>query len=259
MIRRFKLTLFALFCFVVAGQFGWTSAQEMTAEKAFKNIQALKGIPASQITPFMDNFNKALGVSCDYCHVPNALEKGDKAAHKMSIQMIKMTRDINQRYSINIDCMACHQGKPKPPHLGQSMKFGPAGAGGGGGTDLKQRIPDKVATTTPPKTTTTPPAVTTGGAKAEAEPPGKVVFKASFGAVAFDHGQHMNVGDCAKCHHTGENNKCDTCHLHNKKAGPATQVTFYAASHGTKSERSCTGCHIQSKAGPTKCAECHKK
>jgi len=222
--------------------------KEVPAERAFKNIQSLKGVPASQITPLMDNFNKALGVNCEYCHMPNALENGNKREHKMTVQMIKMTRDINYRYKINIDCMACHQGKTKPPTLGKSMNFGPEGIGSGGGSDLSQNLPEtKTETKTETRTET----------KAEAEPPGKVVFKASFGNVPFDHGSHMNVSDCATCHHTGENNKCATCHQ--KAPSQLSKITAKAASHSATSERGCIGCHTKQKAGPTKCNECHKK
>jgi hypothetical protein len=39
------------------------------AEKEFKNIQALKGIPAGQVIPSMQFIAASLGVECEYCHV----------------------------------------------------------------------------------------------------------------------------------------------------------------------------------------------
>lgn len=243
MKRRFQLSLLILFAMTMGAAYLWpviAQQKEIPAERAFKNIQSLKGVPASQITVLMDNFSKALGVNCEYCHVPNALEKGDKREHKMTVQMIKMTRDINQRYQISIDCMACHQGKTKPPNLGKSMNFGPNGIGSGGGTDLTQPVEPKKDEPKP-----------------EAEPPGKVVFKASYGNVPFDHSSHMNASDCATCHHTGENNKCSTCHQ--KAPSQLSKITSKAASHSATSERGCIGCHTKQKAGPTKCNDCHKK
>lgn len=254
MIRRFKLTLFAGFCFVAASQFITTGAfsQDSPAEKFFKNIQALKGVPASQIAGLMDNYNKALGVSCEYCHVAGDLAKSDKPTHKLSIRDIQMTREINDKYKHSVDCMSCHQGKAKPTTTFLAKNNGPV-----------TPQPDNPAT---PKTDTKtgsvkPGPVTptpTSPASPAAEPPTKVTYPASFGKVLFPHDTHMAL-DCAKCHHTGENNKCDTCHLHNKKTSAVTQITFYAAAHGTKSERACTACHLQLKTGPTKCTECHKK
>src|SRR6185503_721044 len=105
MIRRFKLVLFALFCFLIAGQFIWTSAQaqDQPAEKFFKNIKALKGVPQSQIAGLMDSYNKALGVSCDYCHVAGNLADDSKPAHKSSVRDIQMTREINDKYKHSVD------------------------------------------------------------------------------------------------------------------------------------------------------------
>ena len=48
------------------------------AEEEFKNIQALKGIPAEQVIPSMQFIAASLGVECEYCHVAHANEKDDK-------------------------------------------------------------------------------------------------------------------------------------------------------------------------------------
>lgn len=249
MLKRLKMTLFALFCFLAAGQFVGKGAysQDAPAERFFKNIQALKGVPAGQIASLMDNYNKALGVSCEYCHVAGDLSKADKPAHKSSVRDIMMTREINDKYKHSVDCMSCHQGKAKPTTTVIAKRdTGP----------ITPPQPDKPGIKTEP----TKPDKTAPPSKAEADPPTMVTYAASYGKVLFPHDKHMSIySDCSKCHHTGDNNKCDTCHLHNKKTSAVTQVTFYAAAHGTKSERACTACHLQSKAGPTKCSECHKK
>ena len=102
MVRRFKLTLFGLFCFLAAGQFVGTGvySQDQPAEKFFKNIKALKGVPYSQIAGLMDSYNKALGVGCEYCHVSGAdLPNDSKPAHKASVRDIMMTAEINKKYS----------------------------------------------------------------------------------------------------------------------------------------------------------------
>ncbi len=248
MVRRFKLTLFALFCFVAAGQFAWTGAtsQDPPAEKFFKNIQALKGVPTSKIAGLMNDYSIALGVSCAYCHVEGDLAKADKPAHKSTVRDILMTREINEKYKHSVDCMQCHQGKAKPATtiLANANPGPPAQPPPGPGK--------------PPPGNTQPPATGPGPTKPEAAPPGKVSYLASFGKVLFPHDTHMNM-DCAKCHHTGENSKCDVCHLHNKKASATTQISFYTVSHGTKSERACAACHTQMKTGPTTCTGCHKK
>src|ERR1051326_9545392 len=99
MTRKFQFTIFALFVFTVAGHFALTGAdsQDQPSEKFFKNIKALKGVPASQIAGLMDSYNKALGVSCDYCHAGNNLADDSKPAHKATVRDILMTREINDK------------------------------------------------------------------------------------------------------------------------------------------------------------------
>jgi hypothetical protein len=42
---------------------------EKTVEQVYKNIQILKGTPASQLQPLMNYIAGSLGVKCDFCHV----------------------------------------------------------------------------------------------------------------------------------------------------------------------------------------------
>ncbi|HSE38373.1 MAG TPA: photosynthetic reaction center cytochrome c subunit family protein [Blastocatellia bacterium] len=218
MIRGFKLTLFALFCFFAVGQYIGTgaSSQDPPAEKFFKNIQALKGIPAGRIAGLMDSYNKALGVSCEYCHVAGDLSKADKPTHKTTVRDILMTREINEKYKHTVDCMSCHQGKAKPSGIGAKQ-------------------PDVVVNDT------------------KGDDKGKMTFTASAGKVPFPHDTHMAMG-CTKCHHQGGNSSCATCHKHN--AGDAA-LSFKTVSHSPTSTRGCTGCHKQMSAGPQACGTCH--
>ncbi len=75
--------------------------------------------------------------------------------------------------------------------------------------------------------------------------------------VAFNHKAHQGKTTCGECHHgkgadgkqvayvAGQKiEKCATCHELGK---PADNM-----------HKNCKGCHEQKKAGPTKCAECHK-
>src|SRR6185369_15633071 len=45
------------------------TAQDRPAEELSKNIQVLKGLPASRMLTVMHLMRTALGVRCDYCHV----------------------------------------------------------------------------------------------------------------------------------------------------------------------------------------------
>jgi photosynthetic reaction center cytochrome c subunit len=95
---------------------------EPTAEQKYKNIQTLKGLPASQLPALMHLFNASLGVRCDHCHVRNEKnemewDKDDKQDKKVARKMIQMTLDINKASfsgRTEVTCYTCHQGHDHP-------------------------------------------------------------------------------------------------------------------------------------------------
>ena len=57
---------------VVASPYGQEAPNqtaEQTMEQKYKNIQALKGLPASQMRPMMNYISASLGMGCADCHV----------------------------------------------------------------------------------------------------------------------------------------------------------------------------------------------
>lgn len=101
--------------------------QVKTAEEVYKNIQVLKGVPASQLDSVMAFFTGSLGVRCNHCHVPGQFEKDDKQTKQTARRMIRMVFDLNKGSFDNrgaVTCVTCHRGQTKPanvPTLGQSL------------------------------------------------------------------------------------------------------------------------------------------
>ncbi len=106
-----------------------TSAQEQatpkpaeeTMEQKHKNIQALKGVPASQLYQIMNQFNVALGADCAFCHVKNGeqweWDKDDKRAKQTARRMIQLTMGLNRDFfqgRPQVSCYTCHQGAEHP-------------------------------------------------------------------------------------------------------------------------------------------------
>src|SRR5262249_50946711 len=71
---------------------------EQTMEQKYKNIQVLKGLPASQMRPMMNYISASLGVNCAFCHVKTGdqweFDKDDVNHKKIARRMIQMTMDI---------------------------------------------------------------------------------------------------------------------------------------------------------------------
>ena len=87
------------------------------AEEQFKNIQALKGVPAEQVVPAMQFIAASLGVECDYCHVERAFEKDDKKTKVTARKMINMMMAINKENfegHRDVTCYSCHRGAAEP-------------------------------------------------------------------------------------------------------------------------------------------------
>ncbi len=109
----------------IAGAWGQSSTQRAAtapagpkfAEEEFKNIQALKGIPAEQVIPSMQFIAASLGVECEYCHVAHANEKDDKKPKVTARKMINMMMAINKdnfEGHREVTCYSCHRGSTEP-------------------------------------------------------------------------------------------------------------------------------------------------
>src|SRR5580698_10109635 len=87
------------------------------AEEQFKNIQALKGVPADQVLPAMQFITASLGVECQFCHVEGAFEKDDKKTKQTARKMMEMMFAINKdnfEGHREVTCYSCHRGSSMP-------------------------------------------------------------------------------------------------------------------------------------------------
>ncbi len=89
--------------------------EEKPAEQVYKNIQVMKGAPASRLMPAMNRLTQFLGVDCAHCHVPDALDKDDKPAKQTARKMFQMVRTINTTLNTNrVTCYTCHRAQSRP-------------------------------------------------------------------------------------------------------------------------------------------------
>jgi Photosynthetic reaction centre cytochrome C subunit len=115
--------------FVVIG----IAASKPPQEK-FKNLKVLpKDISEQTLDSVMNEFGKALGVECDFCHVKPAdttaqwdMASDDRPEKNIARKMIEMSNKINkdffnattkygdQNAVLEIRCVTCHHGEPHP-------------------------------------------------------------------------------------------------------------------------------------------------
>src|SRR5437879_8346982 len=102
---------------------GQTASQQrpLTSEKAFKNIQALKGIPVDDFMGTMGIMSAALGFDCSECHTGAGTDKVDWAydtPRKISARkMVRMVATINHDNfggSQVVTCWTCHRSRDRP-------------------------------------------------------------------------------------------------------------------------------------------------
>ena len=132
-IKKKLLATIVLVALVIAGV-----AAVNAPKNKFRNLKVLpQDISGAKLDSIMHTYNIALGVKCNFCHVPyNKLNFGlkdslDYAADTEPMKenardMMRMVIDINKKYfhfDKNIEpeylntitCKTCHRGEPFPP------------------------------------------------------------------------------------------------------------------------------------------------
>jgi hypothetical protein len=88
------------------------------AETVFKNIELLKGKPASRLPGMMSALTGLIGVTCTTCHVPDHWESDELIPKQTARRHFKMQADLNRDYfggANAISCWTCHRGSRIPP------------------------------------------------------------------------------------------------------------------------------------------------
>jgi photosynthetic reaction center cytochrome c subunit len=104
------------------------------AERVYKNIQVLKGVPADQITPVMRVIARDLGITCEYCHDEMDRAKDGLEAKETARSMIVMMREINKNSfggNTEVTCFTCHNGHNVPTNIPALPPFSVAYLGPG--------------------------------------------------------------------------------------------------------------------------------
>jgi hypothetical protein len=89
-----------------------------------KNIQVLKGLPASQLIPVMNLIKASLNVDCEHCHVVDSsgwkYELDEKREKNTARKMIQMVMDVNKEFfdgRHEVTCFTCHRGTTDPASI----------------------------------------------------------------------------------------------------------------------------------------------
>ncbi|HWX39642.1 MAG TPA: c-type cytochrome [Blastocatellia bacterium] len=97
------------------------SLPEKTLGQVGQNIQALNGVPESQLYPVMRFMGASLGVQCGFCHVftNSGLDAAsdDKQEKRTARDMIRMVAKINEQFGPGeprVSCFTCHGGQTSP-------------------------------------------------------------------------------------------------------------------------------------------------
>jgi len=99
--------------------------EQEPAEKVFKNIQSMKGVPAGRLLAIMEfGYARSLGVNCTHCHTADKWEAEDKNTKQIAREMSAMVGTINNSLLKDIknlksetpivNCTTCHRGQIKP-------------------------------------------------------------------------------------------------------------------------------------------------
>ena len=122
--RRLTRRLCGMALLLCAGCAGH-NAQTRPAEQVYRNLAVLGGLPARAIEPMMQTFNRALGVECVHCHVPEQWHDESKPAFAIARNMMRMVQTLNAEHlpkNKGVSCWTCHSGQTRPARM-PSEKF----------------------------------------------------------------------------------------------------------------------------------------
>ena len=93
----------------------------LTADKFFKNVKVLTGLPVNEFMTTMGFFSASLGYSCENCHGEDSgaevFAAEDRPKKQMARRMIAMVSNINKAYFGGkqvVTCYTCHRGGTEP-------------------------------------------------------------------------------------------------------------------------------------------------
>ncbi len=89
-----------------------------TAERVFKNVQVLKGIPVDQFLATMGFISASLGMTCTDCHISESGGNWERYADDTKLKqttrkMLAMVSTLNRTYfggRREVTCYSCHRG-----------------------------------------------------------------------------------------------------------------------------------------------------
>lgn len=129
---QFKRSILVVLVLVLSVSIGAAFTKPSPAERS-KNLKVLpKDISPEVLDKIMDGYKAALGVKCNFCHVPSKEDptqqdfaSDEKDEKKIARSMMRMTLKINKKFfdvnkpiigdtSLVISCNTCHHGQPHP-------------------------------------------------------------------------------------------------------------------------------------------------
>lgn len=107
-----------------------TEPKQIMVEDVYKNVQLLKGIPATELWETMGFISGALGLNCTNCHVSESLSDlarfaDDTPLKNKARQMIQMVTAINKTHfggARVVTCNTCHNGSNVPEPIPSLMR-----------------------------------------------------------------------------------------------------------------------------------------
>lgn len=108
---------------------------ESVVAKPAAGLQVLRGMPRQQLMGVMQEFTKALGVQCNYCHKEGDFEAETPRKQLARFMVTEYSRGLTKADGSAVHCNDCHQGIARPltrlpfPRRQQQQQQRPAPSG----------------------------------------------------------------------------------------------------------------------------------
>ena len=110
----FWLMVFSMIIMVVSIVNAGPTDKSPAEKTRYKNLKVITD--PKQVDDMMKDFNKSLGVKCEYCHVKDNYADDSKKELQQGRIMIRLVGLINKNFYKGekvVTCVSCHRGSPK--------------------------------------------------------------------------------------------------------------------------------------------------
>jgi len=116
-MTRFSIIVSGVLVLLVVSSISGRTSAPGAEQSRMKNIKVLTGMSDADVTQAMQEWTKALGTKCSFCHELGDYASDDNDKKQIARRMALMVKTINKDFlkgDRKASCVLCHRGNTTP-------------------------------------------------------------------------------------------------------------------------------------------------